>query len=183
MHPRRRRPRLGGLAGWTATTRSTATRRRSTPRKVYADFQKALASNDDTQAGKLLDSLAGEHANSAYTQEGRLLLAKRHADAGRFDEAIKQLRQVVDNSRDEVLVHVAQLRLARLLIQTGKYDEALAAARRREGRRLRRASPRDSRRRAAGQRRRAGRASGIRRGALRRHERRDRPRDGRAEAA
>ena len=70
---------------------------------VYADFQKALASNDDTQAGKLLDSLAGEHANSAYTQEGRLLLAKRHADAGRFDEAIKQLRAGRRHSSDEEL--------------------------------------------------------------------------------
>jgi predicted negative regulator of RcsB-dependent stress response len=93
--------------------------------KVYADFQKALAGNDDTQAGKLLDSLAGEHASSAYTQQGRLLLAKRHAEAGRFDGAIQQLRQVVANSRDEELGHIAQLRLARLLIQTGKHDEAL----------------------------------------------------------
>ena len=93
---------------------------------VYADFQKALASNDDAQAAKLLDSLAGEHAKSAYTQQGRLLLAKRHADAGRFDEAIKQLRQVVDSAKDESLGHIAQIRLARLLIQTGKNDEALA---------------------------------------------------------
>ena len=43
-----------------------------------------------------------------------------------YDEAIKQLRQVVDNSKDEELGHIAQLRLARLLIQTGKHDEALA---------------------------------------------------------
>jgi predicted negative regulator of RcsB-dependent stress response len=93
---------------------------------VYADFQKALASNDDAQAAKLLDSLAGEHAKSAYTQQGRLLLAKRHADAGRFDEAIKQLRQVVDSAKDDSLAHIAQIRLARLLIQTGKHDEALA---------------------------------------------------------
>ncbi|HEY7640133.1 MAG TPA: tetratricopeptide repeat protein [Steroidobacteraceae bacterium] len=93
--------------------------------KVYADFQKALASNDDTQAGKLLDSLAGDHATSAYTQQGRLLLAKRHTEAGRFDQAIQQLRQVMDSSRDEDLGHIAQLRLARLLIQTGKHDDAL----------------------------------------------------------
>jgi predicted negative regulator of RcsB-dependent stress response len=35
------------------------------------------------------------------------------------------LRQVVANSSDEELGHIAQLRLARLLIQTGKHDEAL----------------------------------------------------------
>ena len=116
---------LAGLAAWSwyQKYRDTQADHAAT---VYTDFQKALAANDDTQAGKLLDSLAGEHANSAYTQEGRLLLAKRHADAGRFDEAISQLRQVVDKSRDAELGHIAQLRLARLLIQTGKNDEALA---------------------------------------------------------
>jgi predicted negative regulator of RcsB-dependent stress response len=115
---------LGLLAGWTYYQKYRVSQAEHAAR-VYADFHKAVDANDDAQAGKLLDSLAGEHASSAYTQQGRLLLAKRHADAGRFDEAIKQLRQVVDNSKDEDLGHVAQLRLARLLIQTGKHDEAL----------------------------------------------------------
>jgi predicted negative regulator of RcsB-dependent stress response len=116
---------VAGLAGysWYQKYRNAQAEHAAT---VYTDFQKALASKDDAQAGKLLDSLAGEHANSAYTQEGRLMLAKRHADAGRFDEAIQQLRQVVDDSRDPELGRIAQMRLARLLIQTGKNDEALA---------------------------------------------------------
>ena len=53
------------------------------------------------------------------------MLAKRDADAGKFDEAIKHLRAVVDTSADEELGQVARLRLSRLLIQTGKHDEAL----------------------------------------------------------
>ena len=53
------------------------------------------------------------------------MLAKRDVDAGRFDEASKQLRQVADTSNDEELASIARLRLARLLIQTGKHDEAL----------------------------------------------------------
>ena len=93
--------------------------------QVYTDFHKALDRNDEAEASKLLDSLVGTHASSAYSQQGRLLLAKRHADAGRFDEAIKQLRLVADSSKDEELGHIARLRLARLLIQTGKHDEAL----------------------------------------------------------
>ena len=64
---------LVGLAGWTYFKKYLDSQAEHAA-TVYADFQKALASNDDTQAGKLLDSLAGEHANSAYTQEGRLLL-------------------------------------------------------------------------------------------------------------
>jgi predicted negative regulator of RcsB-dependent stress response len=115
---------LGLLAGWTYYQKYRDAQADHAA-KAYADFQKALAANDDAQAGKVLDSLAGEHASSAYTQEGRLLLAKRHAEAGRFDAAIQQLRQVVANSSDEELGHIAQLRLARLLIQTGKHDDAL----------------------------------------------------------
>jgi predicted negative regulator of RcsB-dependent stress response len=115
---------LGALAGWTYFQKYRDSQAEHAA-KVYADFHKAVDANDDARAGKLLDSLAGEHASSAYTQQGRLLLAKRHVDAGRFDEALKQLRQVVDSSKDEELAHIAQLRLARLLIQTGKHDEAL----------------------------------------------------------
>lgn len=115
---------LGLLAAWQywQTYRSE---RAGAAAKVYGDFQKALAGNDLEQAGRLLNDLAGDHAKSAYTQQGRLLLAKRDVDAGRFDEASKQLRQVVDTSDDQELASIARLRLARLMIQTGKHDEAL----------------------------------------------------------
>jgi predicted negative regulator of RcsB-dependent stress response len=115
---------LGLLAGYTYWQTYRASRADQAA-KVYADFQKALAGNDLEQAGRLLNDLSGAHKNSAYTQQGRLLLAKRDAEAGRFDEAIKQLGQVADESRDEQMAQIARLRMARLLIQTGKHDEAL----------------------------------------------------------
>jgi predicted negative regulator of RcsB-dependent stress response len=74
-----------------------------------------------------LTDLASDHPKSGYTQQGHLLLAKRAADAGKFEDAIKHLRDVADTSGDEELAQVARLRLARLLIQTGKHDEALQA--------------------------------------------------------
>ncbi len=93
--------------------------------KVYQDFQKALTAKDQEQAKRLLQDLENDHAKSAYTQQGHLLLAKEDAEAGRFDDSIKHLRQVADTSRDAELAHVARLRLARLLVQTGKHDEVL----------------------------------------------------------
>jgi predicted negative regulator of RcsB-dependent stress response len=115
---------LGLLAGYQYW-QSYRAQRADAAAKVYADLQKALAGNDTEQAGRLLNDLANDHARSGYTQQGRLLLAKRDAEAGKFDEAIKQLRQVADTSRDSELGQIARLRLARLLIQTGKHDEAL----------------------------------------------------------
>jgi predicted negative regulator of RcsB-dependent stress response len=115
---------MGLLAGYQYW-QTYRTQRAGQAAKVYADLQKALASNDVDQAGRLLNDLAGTHAKSGYTQQGHLLLAKRDADAGRFDDAIKHLRQVVDTSKDDELAQVARLRLGRLLVQTGKHDEAL----------------------------------------------------------
>ena len=115
---------LGLLAGYQYWQTYRA-QQASAAAKVYADMQKALAANDLDKAGRLLNDLSGEHAKSGYTQQGRLLLAKRDADEGKFDEAIKHLREVVDTSADEELGQVARLRLSRLLIQTGKHDEAL----------------------------------------------------------
>jgi predicted negative regulator of RcsB-dependent stress response len=115
---------LGLLAAYTYWQKYQ-TQQAGAAAKVYSDFQKALAGNDLEQAGRLLNDLAGDHTNSAYTQQGRLLLAKRDVDAGRFEEASKQLRQVVDTAKDEELASIARLRLARLMIQTGKHDEAL----------------------------------------------------------
>jgi len=99
--------------------------RASAAAKVYADLQKALTSNDLDQAGRLLTDLASDHPKSGYTQQGHLLLAKRAADAGKFEDAIKHLRDVAGTSGDEELAQVARLRLARLLIQTGKHEEVL----------------------------------------------------------
>jgi predicted negative regulator of RcsB-dependent stress response len=93
--------------------------------KVYQDFQKALVAKDTEQAGRLLQDLVKDHAKSAYTQQGHLLLAKEDAEAGRFEDAIKQLRQVTETASDAELGQVARLRLARLLVQTGKHDEVL----------------------------------------------------------
>ncbi|HKU13090.1 MAG TPA: tetratricopeptide repeat protein [Steroidobacteraceae bacterium] len=115
---------LGLLAGWQFWQKYRGQQAEHAA-TVYAGFQKALAGNDVAEAGRLLNSLSGEHASSAYTQQGRLLLAKRETDAGKFDEAIKHLREVVDKSKDAELGQIARVRLARLLIQTGKHDEAL----------------------------------------------------------
>src|SRR5690606_27946580 len=56
---------------------------------------------------------------------GRMLMAKKHVDDGKFDEAVPLLQSVVNESEDEELAWVARLRVARLLIQQGKHDEAL----------------------------------------------------------
>jgi predicted negative regulator of RcsB-dependent stress response len=94
---------------------------------MYREFSVALQANDADKAKSLLDGLAKSHGNSPYTQQARLMLAKHHVDAGRFDEALALLRTVAAESEDPELAKVAQLRAARVLVQQAKFDEALAS--------------------------------------------------------
>jgi predicted negative regulator of RcsB-dependent stress response len=54
-----------------------------------------------------------------------LLQAKQRVEAGEYDEAASQLRQVIDQAKDDELVQITRQRLARVLIQQGKHDEAI----------------------------------------------------------
>ena len=93
--------------------------------KLYADVHGALQSRDIEQAARRLNDLSSDHGRSAYTQQGRLLLAKAHVEAGKFDEAIALLQEVAATATDKELAQIARLRTARLLIQQGKHDDAL----------------------------------------------------------
>lgn len=92
---------------------------------MYEGVRSAVDGRDLEKAGKALETLAGKFDSSAYTQQGRLLLAKANIEAGKYDEGLGLLRQVAEKSKDKELAAVAQLRAARVLIQQGKHDDAL----------------------------------------------------------
>lgn len=93
--------------------------------KMYEQVHGALERKDLPAASKSLDALTKQFDRSAYAQQGRLLLAKAHVGEGKFDEAGALLRAVTEKSKDNEIADVALLRLARLLVQQAKYDDAL----------------------------------------------------------
>ena len=112
---------LGGWKYWEIRTAGEA----DAAAKLYADFRGALDKNELDAANRTLATLSADHAKSPYTQQSRLLLAKKHVEANKLDEALPLLRAVADESKDGELAWVARTRVARLLIQQGKHDEAL----------------------------------------------------------
>lgn len=92
---------------------------------LYEEFRAALGRNELDVANRSLGTLVADHEDSPYTQLSRMLLAKKHVDEAKYDEALPLLRSVANDSDDEELAWVARLRVARLLVQQGKYDEAL----------------------------------------------------------
>jgi predicted negative regulator of RcsB-dependent stress response len=93
--------------------------------KLYTDFRGALDRNELDAATRSLATLSADYAKSPYTQQSRLLLAKKHVEANKLDEALPLLQAVADQSKDQELAWVARLRVARLLIQQGKHDDAI----------------------------------------------------------
>jgi predicted negative regulator of RcsB-dependent stress response len=53
-------------------------------------------------------------------------VAQSKVAAGQFEQAASELKIVVEKSKDPALAQVARLRLARLQLQLGRPDEALA---------------------------------------------------------
>lgn len=115
---------LALLGGWQYL-KTRQTNNAVAAAKLYADLRGELDRNELDAANRSLATLAADYEKSPYTQQGRLLLAKKHVDAGKLDEALPLLQTVADDSRDKELAWVARLRVARLLIQQGKHDDAL----------------------------------------------------------
>ena len=66
-----------------------------------------------------------EHASQLYGTLEALAAAKANYEAGEATSAAAQLQWTVDHARDEDIVAAARLRLAGVLLDQKKYDEAL----------------------------------------------------------
>jgi predicted negative regulator of RcsB-dependent stress response len=113
---------LGGWQYW----RQYVQQRAEAAAQAYSDFTAALAGNDKDKIDKLVKDLDTTHANSPYADQAHLALAQNKVAAGQFEQAANELKVVLDKSKDEALVQVARLRMARVQLQLGHPDEALA---------------------------------------------------------
>ena len=91
---------------------------------MYGELQSAAAAGDAKRAGQILGDMKSKAAKTTYTQLGALLTAKTEADKGDTADAIANLQWVAQNGNDENAA-VAHLRLAGLLADAKKYDDAL----------------------------------------------------------
>ena len=92
---------------------------------IYQELKLVLADDDRADADQLLTQLASDYAGSPYLDQARLLIAEDSLIRD-TDRAIAELEAVVENSRDEGLMQIARLRLARVLAYDEQYDRALA---------------------------------------------------------
>jgi predicted negative regulator of RcsB-dependent stress response len=96
--------------------------------KAAAEFSAlttSLQGNDHTKTRQIADGLVKNYANSPYADQAQLMLARLDVDEGQLDQAVAPLTQVMNDSKDTELRHIARLRLARVLTDQGKADAAI----------------------------------------------------------
>jgi predicted negative regulator of RcsB-dependent stress response len=115
---------LGALAGWNYWQTSKL-KAAELDESSYLAVLDALGRNDKDAAMKQATDLRKLHPKSPYADQSDLALARFAIDQRDFDGAAQRLRAVADSSRDAELRLIATTRLARVLAEQGKHDEAL----------------------------------------------------------
>lgn len=84
------------------------------------------ATPDTARVAQLSAQLKQEFGGTHYAQFGSLFVAKVAVEAGQLDEAVAELRAVLDKPASADLEELARQRLARVLGAQGKGEEGLA---------------------------------------------------------
>jgi predicted negative regulator of RcsB-dependent stress response len=92
---------------------------------LYDEIDKAAQAGDAGRAATVFASLKDRFGGTAFAQQAGLLVAKVQFDKGQADNARATLGWVADNATEAEYRTVARLRLAGVLLDQKKYDEAL----------------------------------------------------------
>ncbi|MEZ5565368.1 MAG: tetratricopeptide repeat protein [Gammaproteobacteria bacterium] len=92
---------------------------------VYESLLQAVRSNQVSQAETGLATLTADYGSTPYTDLARMSVAHLYLEQGQADQAAELLRKVVDSAATTEIQLIARLRLARVLNQQEKFDEAL----------------------------------------------------------
>lgn len=113
---------LGGWNYWKAQRVRTA----EAAHTQYVQAIEALGRNDAARATELAGQLEKSRDRYPYADQIELALARAAIDKRDFDTAATHLGSVAKSTSDAELKRIAQWRLARVRIEQGKPDEALA---------------------------------------------------------
>jgi predicted negative regulator of RcsB-dependent stress response len=111
---------FAGYSFWMKSQRDKAAQAST----LYGELQAAATAGDAKRAAQIFGDMKSKAPKATFTQFGALLAAKTQADKGDVADATANLRWVADNGNDENAA-VAHLRLAGLMADAKKYDDAL----------------------------------------------------------
>ena len=92
---------------------------------MYDEVDHAVQAGDAERATRVFADMKERYPRTAFTQQAGLAAAKAEAGKGQLDAARASLAWVADQNGDDDYRRVARLRLAGMLLDEKKYDEAL----------------------------------------------------------
>lgn len=110
---------IGAIAGWQWWQQKQV-HGLAEANQRYSAVAASLQTKNLDEAAKEVDSLA-KAGSGIYADLASLELAKAQVEAGKFDDAIATLRKLKADGEFRLVI---DQRIARLLIETGKLDEA-----------------------------------------------------------
>jgi predicted negative regulator of RcsB-dependent stress response len=115
---------LGGIGGYEGYRRyNQAQAERAS--QIYEDLKAAVTNKKVDEAIAAGDNLIRDYAKTPYATGAALRLAQLAVEQGKLDDAATRLQWVAGNSKDDGMRDLAKLRLARVLWQQKKPDDAL----------------------------------------------------------
>jgi predicted negative regulator of RcsB-dependent stress response len=111
----------GAAAGWQWYKRTQSEQ----ASQLYGALEKAMLANDLKQIRDVSGQLMSNFGGTAYGPMAALAGAKANFDAGDTAAAAVQLRWTIEHAKDEGIAATARLRLAAVLLDEKKYDDAL----------------------------------------------------------
>jgi predicted negative regulator of RcsB-dependent stress response len=116
---------LGAIFGWRGWQNHQALQAEAAS-DIYVDLVVVMREQRFEPARKFAEQLIQDYDSTSYALFANLMLAKIETEAGNTEAAIKHLQTVMNETGEDALKQIARVRLARLLLDSGKPDEALA---------------------------------------------------------
>jgi len=111
----------GGWRGWQYYQSQQSTGSAN----LYQQLIEQLASNDAKRVNDAAAAVTSKFGSSIYAARAELLAARVNEQTNDTARAKTELRWVINNAGEATLKDVARLRLAALLLDEKKYDDAL----------------------------------------------------------
>ncbi len=114
---------FAGYNGWRWYERDQA----KSAAGVYGQLEQAIVARDTAKVQTLAATIQEHYGRTSYAAIAALQAAKLSAEMGDLPRAAEQLRWVIDKSGHDELTMIARVRLAGVLLDEKKYDQALQA--------------------------------------------------------
>ena len=95
---------------------------------LYEQLVQAERANEGKKVRDIAAQITDKYAGLPYAAMAALSAARAGFESGDLDAAKAQLQWVIDNAKEDEMRDVARMRLAGVLLDEKKYDDALALA-------------------------------------------------------